>query len=54
MHIKFRKTCNVIFEKKLHKRRTKVLEKLCLIDRKLKLDKIKSTNSQHTMKPKFR
>ena len=45
-----RKTCNVIFGKKLHKRRMKVLEKLCPIDRKLKLDKTKSTNAQHTMK----
>ena len=32
----------------------KILEKLCLIDRKLKLDKIKSTGDQRTMKPKFR
>ena len=54
LHIKFRKTCNAIFEKKLHKRRMKVLEKLCLIHRKLKLDKIKGTNAQHTMRPKFR
>ena len=36
------------------KRRMKVLEKLCAIDRKPKLDKIKSTGAQHTMKPKFR
>ena len=32
----------------------KVLEKLCLIDRKLKLDMIKSTNTQHTIKPKLK
>ena len=30
------------------------LEKLCLIGRKLKLDKIKNTSAQRTMKPKFR
>ena len=50
----FRKTCNAVFEKKLHKRRMKVLERLCPIDRKMKLDKIKSTSAQRTMKPKFR
>ena len=32
----------------------KVLEKLCPIDRKPKFDKIKRTNAQCTMKPKFR
>ena len=31
-----------------------VLEKLFPIDRKLNLDKIKSTSAQCTMKPKFR
>ena len=54
LHIKSRKTGNAIFEKKLHKVRMKVLEKLCFIDRKLKLDKFKTTSTQHTMKPKFR
>ena len=45
IHIKFRTTCNAIFEKKLHKARVKVLEKLCPIDRKLNFDKIKNTNA---------
>ena len=34
---KVQKTCNAIFEKELHKRKMKVLEKLCPIDRKLKM-----------------
>ena len=40
----FRKTYNAIFEKKVHKIFWLVLEKLCQIDRKLKLDKINSTS----------
>ena len=53
LNIKFRQTCNAIFEKKLHKGIMKVLEKLCLINRKLKLDKVNSTNAQCSIKPKF-
>ena len=54
LHVQFRKTCNAIFEKKLHKRRTKALEKLCLIDKILMLDQIKNTNVERTMKSIFR
>ena len=46
--------CDAIFEKKLHKHFSLVLEKLCPIDRKLKLGKIKSTSAYHTVEPKFR
>ena len=39
-----------IFEKKLHKGFSKILEN-CTIEKKM--DKIKSTSAKHTMEPKF-
>ena len=47
------RTLNKVDIHSCSKRRMLALEKLCPTDRKLKLDKIKSTSAQHAMEFKF-
>ena len=54
LHMNLIWTSNKVDMHSFQNRRMKVLEKLCPIERKLKLNKLKSTDAQCTMRPNFR